>query len=551
MAERALHEWRHEAHLVGRLEGVRALVSARGASAGESALAHQELVEAAGLEPGTVLGVTDRSGRVLSISDDGGSAATELVSPARMSIEKRHPLVVRTGAEGSDALTLAIAEPVLEESGAAAGTVVLVVDARQALGDLFARANATAHERLFVIVPEAGQILVVAPEWWGEPGASFRLPASDRTTFASAALAGPRGAGEFSDGRGHRVLAATRRIPEIGWAIVVEVDRGEALAELGRRNLWIIGAAASLLAAALGFGFAWSRTARARHYRQIAERDARYRVLLEQTQEAVAVAVDGLVVYANPACVEMFGYKKPLIGVPVTIFFAPGSREQVEEIVHHRIAGRPAPELYEALGLRGDGSTFAIELRVTPVEFEGKTASQAILRDITGRKRMEAEIRESEERYRLLFERNLAGVYRSTPEGRLLECNSAYAKMMGFASPAEAMGQPGAAYHTDHKARELFLERLRREGSLVNDENQVRRKGGLPSFFFSVPPPLPQGGGGRGPARHRLRHDRAPPPRGAAPAVPEDGGGGPAGRRHRARFQQPADRHRPGTASSC
>ncbi len=478
VAERALHEWRQEAHLVGRLHSVRALVSGREASAAEAALAHRELAETAGDEPGMVLGVTDRAGRVLSVSGDAGAIGPELVSPARLAGEERHSLVVRSAAEGSDSLTLAIAEPVLEESGASAGTVLLVVDARRALGDLFARANAVARERLFIVVPEAGRILVVAPESWGEPGASFRLPASDRTTFASAALAGARNAGEFSDGRGHRVLAATRRIPEIGWAIVVEVDRGEALAELGHRNLWIVGAAAGLLVAALGLGFAWNRAACARHYRQIAERDARYRILLEQTQEAVAVAVDGLIVYANPACVEMFGYKKPLIGVPVTIFFAPGSREQVEEIVHHRIAGRPAPELYEAIGLRGDGTTFSVELRVTPVEFEGESASQAILRDITGRKRMEAEIRESEERYRLLFERNLAGVYRSTPDGRLLECNRAFAKMMGFASPAEAMAQPGAAYHTDRQAREQFLERLRREGSLVNDENQVRRKDG-------------------------------------------------------------------------
>ncbi len=478
VAERALHGWRHEAHLVSRLEGVRDLVSGREPSVEGTAIAHRELEDAAEQEPGLVVGVTDRAGRVLSISGDAGSIGPELASPARTAIEQRHPVVVRSAAEGSDALTLAIAEPVLEDSGTAAGTVVMVVDGRRALGDLFARSNAGTLERLFVVVPEAGQILVVSPEWWGEAGASFRLPASDRTTFASAALGAARGGGEYSDGRGHRVLAATRRIPEIGWAIVVEVDRGQALAGLRRRNLWVIVAAAGLMAAALGLGLAWSRSARARHYRQIAQHDARYRVLLEQTQEAVAVAVDGLVVYANPACIEMFGYKKPLIGVPVTIFFAPGSREQVEEIVHHRVAGRPAPELYEALGLRGDGSTFAVELRVMALEFEGKNASQVILRDITGRKRMEAEIRESEERYRLLFERNLAGVYRSTPDGRLLECNRAFAKMMGFASPAEAMGHPGAAYHTDRKAREQFLERLRREGSLVNDENQVRRKDG-------------------------------------------------------------------------
>jgi PAS domain S-box-containing protein len=192
----------------------------------------------------------------------------------------------------------------------------------------------------------------------------------------------------------------------------------------------------------------------------------------------VAVSVDGRIAYANPACVEMFGYQKPLIGVPVSIFFAPGSREQVEEIVRHRLAGEPAPELYEAVGLRGDGTAFAVELRVTPVEFEGQSGSQAILRDVTGRKRMEAEIRESEERYRLLFERNLAGVYRSTPEGRLLECNRAYAQMMGYASPAEAMAQPGTAFHPNPEARQRFLERLRREGSLVNFENQARRKDG-------------------------------------------------------------------------
>ena len=45
--------------------------------------------------------------------------------------------------------------------------------------------------------------------------------------------------------------------------------------------------------------------------------------------------------------------QRPLIGVPVSIFFAPGSREQVEEIVRHRAAGRPAPEMYEAVGPAG------------------------------------------------------------------------------------------------------------------------------------------------------------------------------------------------------
>ena len=146
--------------------------------------------------------------------------------------------------------------------------------------------------------------------------------------------------------------------------------------------------------------------------------------------------------------------------------------------MQHRIEGRTTAETFEAEALRADGTTFDVEVRVSPTTFEGKPASQAVLRDIASRKRMEAELRGSEERYRLLFERNLAGVFRSTVAGRMLECNRAFANMMGYASPAEVLAQPAVAFHEDARAREVFLESLRREGSLLNHEKKLRRKDG-------------------------------------------------------------------------
>ncbi len=477
IAERALHEWRHDAHLLGRVEAIRAAFTER--QPGPDIRPGEELDEAAAREPGMSIVLVDDSGAVRSASAGTPAPGPELLAPARLAIGARRMEISHPIVRGSDALTLEIAEPVLGDTGAPLGAVLLTLDASQALGRLFPRASGASPERLFVVVREGDRILVVSPEWWGEPGAAYRLAASDSSTFAAAALDSARGAGEYSDGRGHRVFAATRRMPEIGWGIVVEVDRGEALAGLRRQRLWILLGAAGLFAALGGLGIAWRRSTRERYYRDLSERDARYRELLEQTQEAVSVSVDGKIVYANPACVAMFGYQKALIGVPFSILFAPGgSREQVEEIVHNRLGGRPAPKLYEAVGMRGDGNTFDVELRITLVDFEGKSASQAILRDITSRKRMEGEIRGSEERYRLLFERNLAGVYRSTASGRLLECNRAYARMMGYGSPAEAMAQPATAYYGTPGEREEFLARLRREGSLVNYENQARRKDG-------------------------------------------------------------------------
>ena len=478
LAERELQTWSADVHRLGRQDAVRTMLAARAPSEAPgkpAAAVRRALEDEAQEEPAVALSVADREGRVVVTTAPRADARG--ASVARDAVARRAPTLERIPSENPDELSVEIAEPVLEDNGKADGAVFLVVDAGRAFARVFSPSG-EIRERLWLVVPDGTQLLIVAPAESGEAARPFRLPASDGASFAAAALRGARTAGEFPDGRGGRVMAASRRVPELGWAIVVAVDPGAALAESRRHELWILAAAAAALAAAVAIGLAWRRALKAAHFREMAERDARYRVLLEQTQEAVAVAVDGRVAYANPACIDMFGYQKPLVGVPVTIFFPPEGREQVEEFVRLRNAGTEAPELYEAVGLRGDGTRFSLELRVTPVEFEGKPGVQAVLRDITGRKRMEVEVRESEERYRLLFERNLAGVYRSTAQGRLLECNRAFAQMMGYASPAEAMAQTGSAFHIDAQSRASFLERLRREGSLVNFENQARRKDG-------------------------------------------------------------------------
>ena len=63
----------------------------------------------------------------------------------------------------------------------------------------------------------------------------------------------------------------------------------------------------------------------------------------------------------------------------------------------------------------------------------------AIGRDITERKKIEEKLRESEERYRSLFDRMLDGVYLSTHEGRFVDVNPAFVKMFGYSSEQEML----------------------------------------------------------------------------------------------------------------
>jgi diguanylate cyclase (GGDEF)-like protein/PAS domain S-box-containing protein len=101
------------------------------------------------------------------------------------------------------------------------------------------------------------------------------------------------------------------------------------------------------------------------------------------------------------------------------------------------------------------------------------------------RKRTQEALRESEERYRLLFERNPAGVFRSTMEGTILECNQATARIFGCDSPEEVLNAPAAHFYYDSVDREILLRKLKSERSLTNEEMKYRRRDGETAWVIA------------------------------------------------------------------
>src|SRR4029453_3965761 len=93
-------------------------------------------------------------------------------------------------------------------------------------------------------------------------------------------------------------------------------------------------------------------------------------------------------------------------------------------------------------------------------------------------------VRRSETRYRTLFERNLAGVFRTTLDGRILECNESFARIFGFSSPDDVLQQPALDFYLRPSGGETVLNRIQERHSLTNHEMCARRRDGSPVWVL-------------------------------------------------------------------
>ncbi len=99
------------------------------------------------------------------------------------------------------------------------------------------------------------------------------------------------------------------------------------------------------------------------------------------------------------------------------------------------------------------------------------------------RQRLQAEqsLRESEEKYRKLFENAPVGIFRTSSLGQVLSINSAMARMLGLKSQEEAMerySNLGAQLYVDPERREQFLRLLQQDGHVENFEYEARTADG-------------------------------------------------------------------------
>jgi PAS domain S-box-containing protein len=224
--------------------------------------------------------------------------------------------------------------------------------------------------------------------------------------------------------------------------------------------------------------------------------EERFRSLSEASLEAIVFSEDAIIVDANEALNRLFGYDgEDLRGRPATDFIVPERRAFTDERMRTRTEG-----IYETLGLRKDGGVFPIEVNPREFEHDGRKLRISAVRDLTDRKKIEKqlkdyqehlqrlveertnELKESEKKYRNIFENAQEGIFQSTPDGRFISANPSLASMFGSKTPEELIELitdiPEQLYADPARRLEL-VDILTHAGVVQDFEFQVRRQDGV------------------------------------------------------------------------
>jgi diguanylate cyclase (GGDEF)-like protein/PAS domain S-box-containing protein len=170
--------------------------------------------------------------------------------------------------------------------------------------------------------------------------------------------------------------------------------------------------------------------------KMVRDSEEKYRTMVEEMVDSYhELDLDGYMTFVNEAECRNLGYsKEELIGMNMGQFIDKKYLGEVKGMLAEIfITGTPV-YAYELEIIRKDGTKIANETSISTIkDFEGNPIGiRGIARDITERKKMEEKIRESEEKYRTIFEEMKEWYFEADLDGKLLFFNDTLAKSLGY-----------------------------------------------------------------------------------------------------------------------
>lgn len=262
---------------------------------------------------------------------------------------------------------------------------------------------------------------------------TMRFPLSLTQLPAVMAVTGKEGLVEGVDYRGTQVVGVLGKVAGTSWFMVSKIDKAEIYAPINHLANWLLVLMLLFMGAGGGFALYW----REKEIKQY-EGDLNRRRLVRQldylskfANDIILLADDkGNIVDFNDRALEAYGYSA-LEFCQLTIF----DLRQVEYVSDVAQTLEKLNEVdalrFESLHVRKDGEIFPVEISLRVVDIAGKRFHQAIVRDITERRKAQDELGRQKSFMRQVIDSDPNLIFVKDEDGKILLANEAMAKIYG------------------------------------------------------------------------------------------------------------------------
>jgi len=208
----------------------------------------------------------------------------------------------------------------------------------------------------------------------------------------------------------------------------------------------------------------------------------------KRLEKIAEMGEDGIIVYndefqiefANSMASTITGYShEELMQMDFVTLLNDHDKKLLDEMCTQVDADESRRISMELSIIGADGKEKPVEICISIAHEDGTKKTYVYLGDITERKRHEPELRESEVRYRNLFEKLPVGAFVSTPEGRFLDCNQALLDILGYESKDEFLNLDITSdLYWNPADRDAFRKLIEEKEYAKDFEVDFRRKDG-------------------------------------------------------------------------
>ena len=208
--------------------------------------------------------------------------------------------------------------------------------------------------------------------------------------------------------------------------------------------------------------------------------EEKYCTLVEKGNDGIIILQDNVLKYVNSIICKVTGFtKEELIGKPFLNYTTPEYKKIVQERYEKRLRGDAIPNVYEIEIVSKYGLKTPVEINASRIEYEGRPASMAIIRDIAERKQADEKMKQSEEKYRDLFENANDAICIIGSDLKYKDVNNKTVEMFGYTK--EEMLHMNVIDIIPHEQIPLSIiefNKLRLKGSYEKFVGKARTKDG-------------------------------------------------------------------------